>query len=38
METINNELMSWLHQWGVADGFALWMVRAILVLAIVLII
>ena len=38
METINNELMSWLHQWGVADGLALWMVRAILVLAIVLII
>ena len=38
METINNELMSWLYQWGVADGVALWMVRAILVLAIVLII
>ena len=38
METINNELMSWLHQWGVADGVALWVMRAILVLAIVLII
>ena len=38
METINNELMSWLHQWGVAGDMAQWIVRMIVVLAIVLII
>ena len=38
MEAINNELMMWLQQWGVAGDMAQWIVRMIVVLAIVLII
>ena len=37
METINNELVMWLQQWGVVGGMAQWLLRAILVLTIVLI-
>ena len=38
METINNELMMWLQQWGVVGGMAQWVMRAIIVLVIVLVI
>ena len=36
METINNELVMWLQQWGVVGGVAQWLIRGIMVLAIVL--
>ena len=38
METINNELMVWLQQMGVGGEYALWILRAIVVLAILLIV
>lgn len=38
METINNELMMWLQQMGVAEGHALWMMRIGVILAIALIV
>ena len=36
METINNELVMWLQQWGIVGGVAQWLIRGIMVLAIVL--
>ena len=38
METINHELMMWLQQWGIVGEVAQWLMRSIMVLAIVLII
>ena len=38
MEAINNELMMWLQQWGLAGGVAQWLVRVIVILSIILII
>ena len=32
METINNELMTWLHQLGVGGVYALWILRVGVVL------
>ncbi len=37
METINKELLDWLIQMGVSEGYALWMQRLVVVLAIFLI-
>ena len=38
METINNELVTWLQQMGVAGEYAQWVMRVIVVLAILLIV
>ncbi|MBO5250541.1 MAG: mechanosensitive ion channel [Bacteroidaceae bacterium] len=38
METINNELIGWLQQMGVAENYALWIQRVLVVLAILLIV
>ena len=38
METINNELMTWLQQMGVVGESAQWVVRIIVILAILLIV
>ena len=38
METINNELVTWLQQMGVAGEYAQWVMRVVVVLAILLIV
>ena len=38
METINNELMTWLQQMGVAGEYVEWVMRIVVVLAILLIV